>query len=413
MASTIKLRGLFGAFPRGNPLGRALVVTTTLLVAFGTVMVASSSEGLGASGGGSMWYIMSRDLAYLVIGFFLFLLMAKVRIDRLLSMSRMFILLGLVMLFVVWVKGVSANGGRRWLNLGVILLQPSELFKLATVLFVAAVVQAHHDQIGHWKVLAVRFSPVLAGLGLVIIEPDIGTTSVIAMIAVVMLAMAGLSGQMLARVGLLGLVAVGGYASVKLYALTRLLSFLSPNSNLANGGYQLWQSKIGLGAGGLYGLGLGHSREKWGYLPNPHTDFIFSIVGEELGLVGTLSVIALFVVFLYFATRIAQACTNDVYRLLVVGITTWIIFEALVNIASVVGFWAVTGIPLPFFSYGGTALLTELAAVGLLYNIANDSSRSRDVTIQAYPMATLREMVASRPVPTPVRHRVPSRPQGR
>jgi cell division protein FtsW len=141
----------------------------------------------------------------------------------------------------------------------------------------------------------------------------------------------------------------------------------------------------------LTGLGLGHSREKWGLLPNPHTDFIFTIVGEELGLIGTLAVIALFIAFVMVAVRIAQQCSNQVYRLVAVGITTWIAVEALLNIASVVGWWAVTGVPLPFFSYGGTALITELAAVGLLYNIAHDRSRSADVTIREYRVTKFRD----------------------
>jgi cell division protein FtsW len=160
-----------------------------------------------------------------------------------------------------------------------------------------------------------------------------------------------------------------------------------------------------LGAGGLTGLGLDHSREKWGLLPNPHTDFIFTIIGEELGLIGTLSVIALFVGFLMVATRIARQCTNEVYRLVVVGITTWIIFEAAINIASVVGFWAVTGIPLPFFSYGGTALITELAAIGLLYNIAHDRSRSAHLVIGAVEPGFIAAPAPKRPSRASYSHR--------
>jgi cell division protein FtsW len=210
-------------------------------------------------------------------------------------------------------------------------------------------------------------------------------------IAVAMVAVAGLSRRLLTRVvGLTG-VAVAGYLFVEPYSAKRFFSFLHPNADLLNSGYQLAQSRIGLGAGGVTGLGLGHSREKWGLLPNPHTDFIFTIVGEELGLIGTLAVIALFIAFVMVAVRIAQQCSNQVYRLVAVGITTWIAVEALLNIASVVGWWAVTGVPLPFFSYGGTALITELAAVGLLYNIAHDRSRSGDLTIREYRLTNFRD----------------------
>jgi cell division protein FtsW len=202
---------------------------------------------------------------------------------------------------------------------------------------------------------------------------------------------------------------MGIYAILEPYSVRRLTSFLHPNANLATSGYQLLQSRIGLGAGGLTGLGLDHSREKWGLLPNPHTDFIFTIIGEELGLIGTLSVIALFVGFLMVATRIARQCTNEAYRLLVVGITTWIILEAVINIASVVGFWAVTGIPLPFFSYGGTALITELAAVGLLYNIAHDRSRSEHLDIVAMEPGFIAVAAPARPGRPQYSHRGPLR----
>jgi cell division protein FtsW len=198
---------------------------------------------------------------------------------------------------------------------------------------------------------------------------------------------------MLTRVGLLGATLFTAYMVSKPYSARRFFSFIHPNSNLLGSGYQLAQSRIGLGAGGVGGLGLGHSREKWGLLPNPHTDFIFTIIGEELGLIGTYAVLALFIAFMFASVRIAQRCTNSVYRLIAIGIATWIAVEALINIASVVGWWAVTGIPLPFFSYGGTALITELFAVGLLYNIAHDTSHSGDVTIREHRITNFRETI--------------------
>ena len=298
--------------------------------------------------------------------------------------------------------GVTSNGGKRWLNLQVIYLQPSELFKLFTVLFIAWLVQHHHDELGHWRQLAVWTLPVTFGCAFIVIEPDIGTSSVVAVIAFAMLAVGGLSRKMLGADhaarrrrlrGVRGLQALLGRA-VCCRSCTR-----TPICSAA--AYQLLQSRIGLGAGGVGGLGLGHSREKWGLLPNPHTDFIFTVIGEELGLIGTLAVIALFVAFLFAAVRIAQQCTNSVYRLIAVGITTWIAVEALINIASVVGWWAVTGIPLPFFSYGGTALITELVAVGLLYNIAHDRSHSGDVTIREHRITNFRETIERKTAPRP------------
>ena len=402
-------RAVFQPTPRGDTNGRVLLFITTLLVTFGTIAVASASEGQAAANGGTSWSIMVHDIVYLGFGIFVLYVMTRVRLDRLVRSAPLLMITGLVLLVAVKVVGVTANGGKRWLNLHVIFLQPSEIFKFCTVIFVAWLVQHHHYELGNWKQLAIWTLPVTVGAALIVIEPDIGTSSVVAVIAFAIVAVAGLARRLLGRIALLGVVVLGGYIFYKPYSASRFFSFLHPNSNLAGSGYQLLQSRIGLGAGGITGLGLGRSREKWGLLPNPHTDFIFTIIGEELGLIGTLAVIGLFVAFLFASVRIAQHCTNDVYRLIAVGITTWIIFEAVVNIASVVGWWAVTGIPLPFFSYGGTALITEMAAVGLLYNIAHDRSRAGDVTIREVHVMSGR---SSGQVPrfseAPTRSRVPN-----
>jgi len=384
-----------------------LLVVTTMLVAFGTIAVATASEGQAVANGGSSFSIILRDLVYLGFGLFALYVMARLRLSRVIRSAPLLILVGLAMLAAVKLVGVTSDGGKRWLNLHAILLQPSEMFKLFTVLFLAWLVQNHHEELSNWKQLLVWTSPVAIGAALVLVEPDIGTTSVIVAVAFSMLAVAGLAKKRLAQIGILGVATFLGYMKMKPYSAARFFAFLHPNRDLAGSGYQLLQSKIGLGAGGLTGLGLGNSREKFGLLPNPHTDFVFTIIGEELGLIGSLVVIGLFIGFLLVATRIAKQCTNEVYRLLVVGVTTWIVLEAIINIASVVGGWAVTGIPLPFFSYGGTALITELAAVGLLYNIAHDTSHSGEVEIREPHVASLREAHVARPV-RPHARRAPS-----
>jgi cell division protein FtsW len=404
-----RVRGFLHPLPRGNATGRLLLIITTALVIFGTIFVASSSEGQAAANGGTAFSIMVHDVAYLCLGVFAWYVAARVRLDRLLKSAPLLVLSGLFLLLAVKAIGVTSNGGKRWLNLHVINLQPSELFKLFSVVFIAWLVQHHHDELDNWKQLAVWTLPVWLGCGLIVLEPDIGTASVVLVIGLSMLAVAGLSRRLLTRVVILTGVAVGGYLLFQPYSAKRFFSFLHPNTNLLGSAYQLLQSRIGLGAGGVTGLGLGHSREKWGLLPNPHTDFIFAIVGEELGLIGTLAVIALFVAFLMVSVRIAQRCSNQVYRLVAVGITTWIAVEALINISSVVGWWAVTGVPLPFFSYGGTALITELAAVGVLYNIAHDRSRTDDLTIREYRLTNFRETLERPRRARPVSRRHPTR----
>ena len=374
---------LWQSFPRGDRAGTMLLVITALLVGYGTVMVSSASDAQSALNGGTSFALAGRDLVYLTLGAAVFWLMARIRLSWLLNLSPMMLVAGLSTLVGVEMVGITVNGAKRWLPTPFIQIQPSEFFKLLVVLYAAWVVQRHHRRIGHWQHLALWMSPVALGVGLILLEHDVGTDTVVVAIALSMLFVAGLPRPIVNGIMMLGIPVLAIYAMLEPYSVRRLTSFLHPNANLASSGYQLLQSRIGLGSGGLFGLGLDHSREKWGLLPNPHTDFIFTIVGEELGLIGTLSVIALFVGFLMVSTRIARQCTNEVYRLVAVGITTWIVLEAVINIASVVGFWAVTGIPLPFFSYGGTALITELAAVGILYNIAHDRSRSPHLVIGA------------------------------
>jgi cell division protein FtsW len=396
-------------FPRGDRAATTLLVLTALLVGYGTIMVGSASDAQSALNGGTSFALAIRDMIYLILGAVVFWVVARIRLSWLMNLAPMLLGIGLATLVGVEMVGITVNGGKRWLPTPFIQIQPSEFFKLIVVLYAAWVVQRHHRQIGNWQHLVLWMAPVLAGVGLILLEHDVGTDTVVVAIALVVLFVAGLPRKIINAIVLLSLPVMGIYAMLEPYSVRRLTSFLHPNMNLTTSGYQLLQSRIGLGAGGLTGLGLDHSREKWGLLPNPHTDFIFTIIGEELGLIGTLSVIALFIGFMMAATRIARQCTNEVYRLVVVGITTWIILEALINIASVVGFWAVTGIPLPFFSYGGTALITELAAVGLLYNIAHDRSRSAHLVIGANEPGFIAVPTPARPSHPRTTHRGPLR----
>ena len=396
-------------FPRGDRAATTLLVLTALLVGYGTIMVGSASDAQSALNGGTSFALAIRDMIYLILGAVVFWVVARIRLSWLMNLAPMLLGIGLATLVGVEMVGITVNGGKRWLPTPFIQIQPSEFFKLIVVLYAAWVVQRHHRQIGNWQHLVLWMAPVLAGVGLILLEHDVGTDTVVVAIALVVLFVAGLPRKIINAIVLLSLPVMGIYAMLEPYSVRRLTSFVHPNMNLTTSGYQLLQSRIGLGAGGLTGLGLDHSREKWGLLPNPHTDFIFTIIGEELGLIGTLSVIALFIGFMMAATRIARQCTNEVYRLVVVGITTWIILEALINIASVVGFWAVTGIPLPFFSYGGTALITELAAVGLLYNIAHDRSRSAHLVIGANEPGFIAVPTPARPSHPRTTHRGPLR----
>jgi cell division protein FtsW len=370
------LRGFFQPIPRGASTGKWLLGIVATMVIFGTMMMASATEGEAAVGG-SPFSLIKMDIIWLGVGLFGMVIMMVMKLDRLLSMAKWIGLALLGLLLSVEVFGTRVDGAKRWIRLQSLVLQPSEFFKLGVVILVAAIVQQRHRVLGNGQRLIVALWPVLAGLGIIaVLQNDLGTSSIVALIALSMMVEAGITLFQFVLTALTGATMFAVYASIKTYAYDRFTSFLHPSQDVAGLGYQLHQSLVGIGAGGITGLGYGQSREKWGLLPNPHTDFIFSIVGEELGLLGTIAVIALFLGFLWVATDIIRRCENDAYRLMAVGITTWIMGEAIINMASTVGLWAITGVPLPFFSYGGSALVMELCAVGLLYNIACQRARS-------------------------------------
>ncbi len=364
-------------------LANSVVVLTGLLCAGGLIMVASASSAIETLSTGSPYGILMREVLYLFIGAVAFVVVSRIDLDIFVRVAPYLMGAAIVALVAVVAMGTSVNGGRRWIRVAGLTIQPSEFAKFSALLFTVWVLERHRHQLKSWQGLARHFWPVGLALLLVLYGSDIGTTSIIASIVVVMLLLAGL------RPRLVGTGLIGAFVGLLLfaqthrggYALARLTAFLSPSSQLSGANYQLQQSKIGLGAGGLSGLGFGQSREKWGLLPNPHTDFIFSILGEELGLIGTLLVLGLFVAFLLVGMRISARASSDRNRLLAAGVTWWVCGEALLNMASVVGLWPVTGIPLPFFSYGGSALIVQLAAVGVLYSVARDSRRGPSLQI--------------------------------
>ena len=383
---------LFQPFPKEDSRGKMLLVITTVMVVLGTAFVGSASEGQTIATGGTPMSILGHSIAYAVIGGFALFMVSKVQLQKLLRFSTILLYVALFALVAVWKSGVSVNGGQRWLNLHLIVFQPSELFKLATVLYIGSMIQKHYLTLGRASYLLRYLVPVLGGFGLILLEPDMGTSSMVIAITLTMLITAGMSRTFILSASAILFLGLVGFVAVKSYAWSRFTSFLHFGQFQHSLNYQIDQSKTAIGSGGLTGLGFGHSRAKWGLLPNPHTDFIFSILGEEMGLIGALVVISLFAWFLLVAVRIAARCTNQAYRYVAMGITVWIGLEAIINIASVMGWWAVTGIPLPFFSYGGTSLIMEMIAVGILYNIANDRSVSKDLTIREFQ--TLRHPVS-------------------
>jgi cell division protein FtsW len=265
---------------------------------------------------------------------------------------------------------VTRAGAARWLPLGPVSLQPSELAKLAVVLFAAYTLERKGARIADPKELAYAAPAIGLVLMLIMMQPDLGTTIICGGCALVVLFLAGARlRHMSAAVGA-ALLGVSALIVSEGYRRERLFSFLDPWADPLHTGYQMIQGQIALGSGGLFGLGLGASRQKWSYLPHAHTDFIYAIIGEELGLLGTLAVLALFVFFVYLGIRTARRAPDRFGMLVAGGITGWVGIQALVNMGAVTGMLPITGVPLPLISFGGSALVFTLAGIGILLSVA-------------------------------------------
>ncbi|MBQ4552190.1 MAG: putative lipid II flippase FtsW [Clostridia bacterium] len=277
----------------------------------------------------------------------------------------------LLILVIIPGVGVYINGSRRWLRLGPLSFQPSEFAKYAVVLFVALALAARGRRVRKFfsGILPVLIAPGVMFL-LILEQPNLSTAGTIIIVSVILVMLAGAKWRHMLVLGAGGLIVGAYYAWSAPYRRERLLSFMDPFAKMSDEGYQLSQSLIAFGSGGVFGMGLGQGRQKYAYLPYPESDFIFAIVGEDLGLFGCLIVILLFIAFLFAGMRIALTCPDAFGCLLAAGITCMICMQAFINMGVVVGILPTTGLPLPFFSAGGTSLSITMAAVGIVLSIS-------------------------------------------
>jgi cell division protein FtsW len=358
--------------PRGQLEQRLLVLVTLGLVAFGLVMVFSATSAAAALGNGDPITFLKRQGLYAVAGVALMVAAARFDHRRLRPLTGPLVLIALALCTLVLVAAPEINGAKRWLDLGPASFQPSELAKLALLVFAAAYLARN----GAPRTLGELWRPLgmlaLVFAGLIMLEPDLGTTIALMLMLGGMLVVAGVPGRTLAAAGSLALVAGLAAIWVEPYRRARVFSFLDPWSDPQNTGFQTVQAMIGLGSGGLTGKGLGEGVQKINYLPEQQTDMILAVIGEELGLIGTAAVIAAFGAFAFAGFTVALRCRDPFGKLLAAGITSLVCGQAAVNLAAVLGIAPLTGIPLPFVSYGGSSLVVLLAAVGILLNIAAD-----------------------------------------
>jgi cell division protein FtsW len=359
---------------------RLLLFTTVFLCGAGLVMVTSASVAFAYQQHESTFYYAERQTVWLIIGFVALFILSRFDYRRLrpLALPGALVVVALMLLVLVPHLGVTVNGARRWFDAGPLgTFQPSELGKLAFAVFVAHWIDRNAATIGTFQKGFLPIVAMLAGvLALLMLEKDVGTSIVIVgMILSAYWAGGGRFRHIALLVAFLGL----GLITVTIfeqYRFARLVSFTNPFADPLGAGFQSTQALYGLGSGGFFGVGIGNSVEKYGWLPEAHTDFIFAIIGEETGLAGTTLVMLGFLLFALRGYRTALRARDRFGVVLAVAITTWIAFEALLNMATVTNTLPIAGVPLPFFSYGGTALATTLAAVGVLLSIARRGTSS-------------------------------------
>lgn len=350
-----------------------LFVVTVILLGIGAVMIYSASFAFAYDVYGDSAYYLKRHLLYILFGLLLAIPIMSVDYAKLKRFIKPCLLLSILLLTAVFIPGVgkAVGGARRWISLGPINFQPSEIAKMTLVFYAADVLSRKQSEM---ESFVYGFLPLMFVLGLCVVlvlaEPDLGTAIALAVLIILMAFVAGVNVKQLALTMSPGVVAVAALIMMKPYRIKRITTFLNPWQDPKGAGFQIIQSFIALGSGGIFGVGLAHSKQKLFYLPEAHTDFIFSIIGEELGLLGTLSIVALYVIFIWLGFKIAYSARDLFGQFLAFGLVSMIALQATINIAAVTGSIPTKGLPLPFISYGGTSLVYNMASVGFLLNIA-------------------------------------------
>ena len=355
----------------------ALLVIVVVLVVIGLGATQSASSVVGIDQAADRFYFFKRQLVGVGMGTFALLACSRIPYRWYRKLAFPGFLISVALLVMVLIAGVASGGAKRWLAFGSFSFQPSELAKITVVLALAYLLERKKkllSQFGHFIV------PVISTVGivgaLVMGQPDLGTTIIIGAAAMAVILASDTPIKYTLLLGLVAVIITSALAFDGAYREERITSFADPFADASGNGYQLVQGYYALGNGGLFGVGLGASRARWFYLPNAHTDFIFAIIGEETGLVGGLTVIGLFAALAVVGWAVASRASDPFGRMVAAGITAWISFQALVNVGGVLGLIPITGIALPFISFGSTALIVTMAAVGILVNIAQSGGRA-------------------------------------
>lgn len=352
-----------------------LFTITLLLVFIGLVMVFSASAVMAKERYGTGYFFLLRQLVWAVAGIAAMLTAMKIDYHRYRSPGVVFSLLGMTTLLLISVFFLDrAHNTHRWIHWGAFSFQPSELAKPALILFLAFFLESRTRSMDDWRnTLLPAVIPTIMFLGLIVFQPDLGTAIACAAITACILFVAGMEMKYLGYGILASILPLYFLIFHVAYRRQRILAFLNPYADPQGAGFHIIQSLIAVGTGGITGLGFMEGKQKLFYLPEPHTDFIFSVICEELGLVGAIVVVTLFAIFLWRGMRTAMRTQDFFGRFLAVGITSMVVVQAFINISVVLGLMPTKGIPLPFVSYGGSSLFLTLACVGVLLNISKQA----------------------------------------
>ncbi|MFZ2193752.1 MAG: putative lipid II flippase FtsW [Candidatus Moraniibacteriota bacterium] len=358
-------------------IDKNLLFIIILLVAFGLAMIASAGIAYSRSRFGDSYYFFKHQLIYGVLpGFLIMYIAQKINYTFWKKMSLPFFVASIFCLILVFIPGIGSKvyGASRWLQLGPFSFQPSEMLKLSIIFYLAAWFESRAEKVKDFYEGLLPFLMVVGVVSFLLEkQPDMGTLGVIIFITMSIFFISG------ARLAHIISIAVAGFSALALlikfesYRMDRFLVFLHPEIDPRGIGYQINQALLAIGSGGIFGVGLGHSMQKFNYLPEPVGDSIFAIIGEELGMIGCVVLVSFFLYFAITGFRIAKNAPDKFSELVAVGITSWIIFQAFINISAISGLIPLTGIPLPFISYGGTSLVFLLAGIGVLLNISKYS----------------------------------------
>lgn len=355
---------------------KLLLLAVILISLFGLLMIYSSSNIWAEYKYNDPYKYLKSQAIFLIIGYILMIIISKFPYQNYKKLANIIFLTCTIMLILVLIPGIGTvrNGSRSWFGIGPLGLQPSEFTKLGLIIFTSKYLDNNTKEL---KDIKKGVLPILGVLllifGLIMLEPDFGTGVVIVMTIIVLLFISGVKMNFFIKIGILGLIGVIVLILIAPYRLERIVSFINPWTDPLGSGFQIIQSLYAIGPGGLLGLGFGNSIQKHFYLPEPQTDFIFAIISEEFGFLGVLIISTLFITIIYSGLKISMRCQDNFGKFLAFGITFGLAFQTILNLMVVVGLLPVTGVTLPFLSYGGSSLLISLINIGILLNIDKNS----------------------------------------